>query len=117
MLQLSSAWSRSSRQPAPTWVRIVQVLLAFGLVAGAAIWTGENWLVPQTEHRFSAFGLAGEVLWGPDYHRCAQCGGMLIPRVDLLSACRHCAACDVSYRHQSLPQTLEEQDKVWKPAD
>jgi len=79
----------------------------------AAIWLGENFL-SNVGQSSGVFWLAGEDWWAPNQGRCASCGGALVPLEDEVSACRHCPQCNVSYRHNSLPQTLEEQERIWK---
>lgn len=91
-----------------------RVLVLFGIAAGGAIWIGEKLLPPHAATDAGAFWLQGQSPWAPDYGRCRQCGSVLVPQIDELSACRHCEVCNVSYRHKSLPPTLEEQDRVWR---
>jgi len=90
------------------------VLVLFGVAAGGAFWFGEALLPPHAGSDAGAFWLQGQSAWAPDYGRCRQCGSVLTPRIDELSACRHCEVCNVSYRRHSLPPTLEEQERVWK---
>ena len=69
---------------------------------------------PGLFHWGGAYWVAGKSAWAPNYSRCRTCGGALVPMVDELSACRRCERCQVSFRHQSLPKTIEEMDQVWK---
>jgi hypothetical protein len=94
--------------------KIIRTLVVFVVAAGGAIWVGERLLPRQVGVDAPAFWLEGQSWWAPDYGRCTRCGGTLTPRVDELSACRHCPRCNVSFRHQSLPKTIEEMDRVWK---
>lgn len=92
----------------------MRLLVVCAVVAAVTIWFGEKYLPPQMGTELGAFWLQGQSPWAPDNGRCRQCGSVLVPRVDALSACRHCEFCNVSYRHQSLPKTLQEQERVWK---
>lgn len=112
-------WTGGHRQPPHGSLRhalsnAACVLVLFGVAAGGAFWFGETLLPPHAATDAGAFWLQGQSAWAPDYGRCRQCGSVLTPRIDELSACRHCEVCNVSYRHNSLPPTLEEQERVWK---
>jgi hypothetical protein len=94
--------------------QVAKTMLLFALLAGGAIWFGEALLPPHAINEHGAFWMQGHSPWAPDDGRCRHCGSLLVARVDVLSACRHCERCNVSFRHKSLPQTLEEQERIWK---
>jgi len=104
--------TRRIRERTP-W-KVIRVSLYVLLIAGAAIGFGEGYLSRMGGHTSGFYWVSGEDWWAPNRGQCAWCGADLIPMVDEASACRHCRRCKVSFRHKSLPATLEEQEQVWK---
>jgi len=93
------------------FLRVAVISLAVG---GALFWAAEKMLRHRGLLPDGVFWMAGDDWWAPNYGRCAFCGTILIPQVDESSACRHCPQCRISFRHSLMPQTLEEQSRVWK---
>lgn len=94
--------------------RIGRVVAAYCAVATCVVWIAETLLLKDVFEYAPADADRRDEFWAPDHGYCRQCGDPLIPMVDELSACRHCTRCNVSYRHKSLPATVEMQEQVWK---
>jgi hypothetical protein len=88
--------------------------LLYAALAIGVIYLCETHLRTPVVEPASMFWLDGQSPWAPDENLCPWCGSELTARVDAFSACRHCERCGVSFRHKSLPSTLEEQARVWK---
>ncbi|MBL8851568.1 MAG: hypothetical protein JNG89_17930 [Planctomycetaceae bacterium] len=92
----------------------VRAGILYAVLAGGVIWTCEHYLGKTSEIHAPMFWLSGHSPWAPDESLCPWCGGTLVARVDSFSACRHCEHCQVSFRHRSLPKTIEDQESVWR---
>jgi len=94
--------------------KALRVLLIVVITGGTAVWFGERLQPHALNQNGGMFWQEGHGPWATDYGRCAGCGEVLVPRVDMISACRHCQRCNASYRHPDLPKSLEEQELIWK---
>ena len=99
-------------KPRSTIRKIATTLLCFFPLAGAAILYGESHF--KAAQSQGVYWEEGHDWWAPNDGRCTRCGRVLVNVVDRISACRYCADCGLAFRHHSLPQTLAEQDRVWK---
>lgn len=111
---IPDSWSNRSRLNRPSAFRdMVRTVAIYSVAAVSAFWVGESFVLQNSVVFIPAHLQSGD-FWPPDHGYCRECGDRLIPQVDELSACRHCEHCNVSYRHESLPATVELQQQIWK---
>ena len=100
--------------PRTSWRRFAKFSVLYAALAGAAVIYGESQQEYAQGDRRGVFWLEGRSWWAPDYGKCSSCGDDLKPVVDSISACRYCDRCGISFRHKSLPATVEQQEEVWR---